>query len=207
MDGGRIAYIPNFIDCTHAPVQTAGGEYLLYIGRLSREKGIGTLIQAYSRLDRTVPLMIVGDGPEREYLEQEARSSGMNITFTGYLRGEGLTDALYRAKGVVIPSEWYENAPMSILEAFAAGKPVIGSRIGGISEMIDDGVNGFLFESGNVAVLAETLSRFVALSEAEVTVLGQSARSKVEEVFAAERHADQLLELYHLIIEDPQKRR
>jgi len=200
LDGRKIECIPNFIDCSRIPDKSGGGEYLLYIGRLSREKGVGTLLQAYSRLDKPVPLKIVGEGPEREALESEARRSGLEVTFTGYLSGEKLTDALSRARVVVMPSECYENAPLSILEAFAAGKPVIGSRIGGIPEMVDHAVNGFLFESGNVTDLAKTLGKFIALSETEIAALGRAARSKVEEMFTAERHAEQLLDLYLSIL-------
>jgi len=192
----KFEYIPNFIDLSQIPAYRAGGEYFLYIGRLSREKGVHTLLRAYQSLKVPIPLKIVGDGPEREALEREAWTAGLQVQFTGYLSGLQLTEALVGARGVVMPSEWYENAPLSLMEAFAAGKPVIGARIGGIPEMIDEGVNGFLFEAGNVAALAETLAKFLSLSGAEITSMGQAARAKIEREFTAERHVAMLIDLY-----------
>lgn len=195
-DIGKFTFIPNFIDCSEMRVCRAECEYLLYIGRLSREKGVGTLLKAYRRLERPIPLVIVGEGPERVVLQREAVDAGLQVTFTGYLSGGVLKDALNGAKGVVMPSEWYENAPLSLLEAFAAGKPVIGARIGGIPEMIEEGVNGFLFEPGNTNDLAEMIRRLLTLSPERVARMGRSARSKVEESFTGKRHLEDLLKLY-----------
>jgi glycosyltransferase involved in cell wall biosynthesis len=195
-DRSRLSYIPNFIDLGLVPEYRAGGEYLLYMGRLSREKGVGTLLQAYRRLKRPIPLMIVGDGPEREALERGAHAAGIPVSFAGYLKGSALTDALSGARGVVMPSEWYENAPLTLLESFAAGKPVIGSRIGGISEMIEHGVNGFLFEPFNMRSLAEAIDRFLSLPEMEIASMAQAARAKVEQNFSPKRHYSDLMEVY-----------
>jgi glycosyltransferase involved in cell wall biosynthesis len=195
-DSGKLAYIANFIDRSQMRECRAGGEYLLYIGRLSREKGVGTLLKAYSCLERPIPLVIVGEGPEREALQKDAQAARLQVTFTGYLSGEALAGTLNGAKGIVMPSEWYENAPLSLLEAFAAGKPVIGARIGGIPEMIDEGVTGFLFEPGNADDLAAMMRRFMMLSPEIIARMGRSARSKVEESFTEKRHMEDLLKLY-----------
>jgi glycosyltransferase involved in cell wall biosynthesis len=87
-----------------------------------------------------------------------------------------------------------------LLEAFAAGKPVIGARIGGIPEMIDEGVNGFLFEPGNVAELASMIERFIMLDPVILDRMGRSARLKIEEAYSAETHCAGLLALYHDVI-------
>jgi glycosyltransferase involved in cell wall biosynthesis len=195
-DAGKIVHIPNFIDLSGVPEPAGPGRYLLFLGRLSKEKGVKTLIEAYGLVRTEVPLRIAGDGPEREALARQAREAGLGVEFVGYLSGERLRETLAGARGVVMPSEWYENAPLSLLEAFAAGKPVIGARIGGIPEMIEDGVNGFLFEPGNVAALAEVLRRFMALSDKDVAALGRAARAKVEREYTAERHGAMLLDLY-----------
>jgi glycosyltransferase involved in cell wall biosynthesis len=199
-DGGKFTYLPNFIDCSQIQGCRPGGEYLLYIGRLSREKGVSTLLKAYRSLERPIPLVVVGEGPEREALQRDVVNAGIQVTFTGYLRGGELNGALNGARGVVIPSECYENAPLSLLEAFAAGKPVLGARIGGIPEMIDEGVNGFLFEPGNAHELAETIHSFLTLSQEIVDGMGFSARSKVKERFTAKRHMEDLLKLYREVI-------
>ena len=195
-DSGKIAYIPNFIDPPMKPEFRAGGEYLLYVGRLSREKGVGTLLDAYQGLKKPIPLKIVGDGPEREELERKVGIPENRVTFAGYLSGTALTDALLGAKGVVMPSEWYENAPLSLLEAFACHKPVIGARIGGIPEIIDDGVNGYLFEPGNAADLQAKLEHFLKLPDRKVSEMGKSARKKVEDEYNSEAHYQRLINVY-----------
>lgn len=198
-DRGKITYLPNFIDLALKPEFRHGGEYILYIGRLSREKGVGALLQAYSRLKRPIPLKIVGDGPEKEGLQRSIGIAGSTVTFTGYLSGPALTDALLGAKVVVMPSECYENAPMTILEAFAHHKPVIGARIGGIPEMIHDGVNGYLFQPGNAADLQAKLELFLNLPEQRVLEMGKSAREKVENEYNAESHYQRLINVYRKV--------
>ena len=195
-EGEKMTYLPNFIEPPPTQEQHAPGEYLLYIGRLSREKGVGTLLQAYRRLKRPIPLVIVGEGPEREALQREAVDAGLPVTFTGHLSGGALRAARNGARGVVMPSEWYENAPLSLLEAFAAGKPVLGARIGGIPEMIEDGVNGFLFEPRAASSLAESIDRYLSLPDPVLVSMGEAARAKVAQEFAPQRHLDMLLELY-----------
>lgn len=196
----QVVYIPNYIISQDFEPNYNAGNYLLYIGRLSSEKGIATLIQAFKQVaDREIQLKVVGEGPERQCLEEAAKEDD-RIEFTGYLSGEELRDATRSARAVVIPSEWYENAPISILEAFAYGKPVIGARIGGIPEMIDDGKNGFLFESGNADDLSEKIQKFLVLSDDEFADMGKAARLKAEEKYNPETHYEKLVDLYEKAI-------
>lgn len=102
-----------------------------------------------------------------------------------------------------MPSECYENAPLALLESFAAGKPVIGSRIGGIPEMIEHGVNGFLFEPFNVGALTETIDRFLSLPEMEIASMAQAAQAKVEQNFSPKRHYAGLMEVYSNALDKP----
>jgi glycosyltransferase involved in cell wall biosynthesis len=201
VDRARIIFIPNFINDLSVP-QTAVGDYLLYMGRLSREKGVATLIRACSRLSGFISLKIVGDGPMRQVLEREVHDAGLPISFTGYLKDNALEDALSRARAMVLPSEWYENAPMSILEAFAYGKPVIGSNIGGIAEIIDDGINGYLFEAGNTRDLAEKINLLFSKGKNDISQMGMLARKTVEEKFSAETHYQKLMSLYNKVLSE-----
>jgi len=197
-DRERFVTIPNSIGSPRGPLEEGRGEYLLYFGRLSREKGVGTLLKACRALESPVPLLIVGEGPERAALEREAH--GLPVSFAGYLSGSALSDALKGSRLVVIPSECYENAPLSLLEALAAGKPVLGARIGGIPELIDDGENGFLFEPGDASSLAEVLNRFLALPDKVAAALGASARVRAERDYSEQRHLAALLELYRQVL-------
>lgn len=196
----RIEYIPNFLSVTDFEPKFSPGRYFLYLGRLSSEKGIKTLIQAFLNLKHAdIQLKIAGEGPLEQELKARA-ASDQRISFLGYLTGAALQETTRNALAVVVPSEWYENAPLSVLEAMAYGKPVIGSRIGGIPEMIDDGRNGFLFESGNPQALAKAMSALLAMNEGAITDMGRSARWKVEAEYNADLHYERLMALYRRAI-------
>jgi len=199
----KIIYIPNFIEPTKVPVQSFDGSYFLYFGRLSHEKGVGTLLNAYhsilasTKTTNIIPkLFIVGDGPIRKELESTFGDNNVHVQFFGHLSGKALEDAIGGAQFIVMPSEWYENAPLSLLEAFAFGKPVIGSRIGGIPEMIEDGVNGFLFKAGNCEELRGKLEIAMNLPNSKIREMGMAAREKVEREYNATVHYKKLMEVY-----------
>ncbi|MBU1195773.1 MAG: glycosyltransferase family 4 protein [Proteobacteria bacterium] len=192
----QIVYIPNYIVNENFEPDFEPENYLVYIGRLSPEKGIETLVRAFKNVkSKNILLKIAGDGPERQNLENLVQND-QRIEFTGYLSGDELKDITCKAKAVVIPSEWYENAPISILEAFAYGKPVIGARIGGIPEMIEEGKNGFLFESGNADDLTEKLNLFLDCPESEIIQMGKAGRQKVEDCYNPEVHYEKLIQVY-----------
>src|SRR5262249_8776576 len=139
-DRDRFVHIPNFVETARFEPRGTPGRSFLYFGRVSPEKGLDTLIRA-GALAR-VPVTIVGAGAEREALERLAADVGADATFLGHQTGEALHDAIRSARAVVLPSTWYENAPLSVLEAYALHRPVIGSDIGGIPELIRDGETG-----------------------------------------------------------------
>lgn len=192
----RIVHVPNFIDMSHIPTSWGIGGYNLYFGRLSREKGVKTLLKVYAALQTCIPLVVMGDGPEREELEKMAADLSLPVRFTGYLSGQTLHDAIAGARSVILPSECYENAPLSILEAFAHGKPVIGARIGGIPEMIEDGINGLLFESGNIQELRAKLLLMAGMNDQRIMEMGKAAREKVEKEYSPAAHYERLMEVY-----------
>lgn len=131
--------------------------YYLFFGRLSYEKGIKTLLEAFKDLPQ-YKIKVAGIGPKEMELKTFTVANGMqNVEFLGYKQGKELEDLVNNAYFVITPSEWYENNPMTIIESYSVGTPVIGARIGGIPEIVVDGQTGFLFESGNVDDLREKL--------------------------------------------------
>jgi glycosyltransferase involved in cell wall biosynthesis len=166
----------------------------LYFGRLSREKGLETLVRAAARA-RT-KLAIAGTGPELEPLRQLVDRYSADVEFLGFLTGERLHTAVQDARAVVLPSEWYENAPMSVLEAYALGKPVIGARIGGIPELVRHEVTGIQFESGDESSLVEALVRIGCSKTADLEDMGRAGRRWIESDFTADIYRERILDVY-----------
>lgn len=190
---GRIRYIPNYVDAKQFAPRYEPGDYFLYFGRLAPEKGLLTLIAAARRAG--LPLRIVGTGPLSETLAKET-SADNQVSLLGYQAGEALWRQVREARAVVVPSEWYENAPVSIMEAYACGTPVIGARIGGITEMIEDGVTGAIFDSGSVDQLAGCLRRIADQPDADVAEMGRAARELVIARYSRELYLEETLRLY-----------
>ena len=192
----KIEYIPNFVDITTFKPNFTPGNYFLYIGRLSIEKGVSTLISAFKKIkNKNTKLYIVGNGPLKNELESFSQNDP-RITFTGYLSGKKLKVITQNSLAVVVPSEWYENAPLSVLEAFSYGKPVIGSNVGGIPEMIEDGNNGFHFQSRDVNGLKGKLELILGLLDKQVVEMGKAARLTVEKKYSPEFHYERLNQIY-----------
>lgn len=195
----KLVYIPNFVDVSRFAPSFEPGGYVLYVGRLSHEKGVLSLLKALRGAG--IPLRIVGDGPVRQKTEEMVNQEGLkDITFEGYQSGEKLADLFRNAAFLVMPSEWYENAPVTLLEAYAYGKPVIGSRIGGIPEMIEEGETGELFESGNIGELREKILTLWE-SRKNIVFMGQTARKRLQEKYSPEIHYSKLIEVYQKALE------
>lgn len=193
-DPGKLTYIPNFIDANQYAPQYEPGDYFLYFGRLAPEKGVDTLIRA--ALAAGVRLRIAGTGPYEAELRALLPADSEQVEFLGFCSGEKLWSLIREARAIVLPSQWYENAPISILEAYASGKPVIGARIGGIPEMLQEGETGFLFESGNVSDLADKLTAVSDTPNHQISEMGRAARRYVGATFTAERYFNDMLTLY-----------
>ncbi len=192
---GQLLHIPLPLFPQDFSLSEASGEYLAYVGRLSHEKGLPTLIRAMRQVLQA-RLLIVGEGAMRPILEQMVQESGMtNVHFTGYLRGEDLEHALAQARFTVLPSLWYEVFGQTILESFAVGKPVIAARIGGIPELIDEGKDGLLFSPGDADELAACLRRLWD-DPGKTRLLGLEGRRKVLARYSPENHYRQLYPLY-----------
>lgn len=193
--GEKIRVLHNGIETTEFQPNYADQGYALYFGRLSKEKGIETLLAAHEGIGTEFPLKIVGTGPLLESL----RTRYSKAEFLGYKTGEELTELVRNAAFVVVPSEWYENCSMTVLEAMASGKPVIGSRIGGIPEQVENNITGFLFEMGNQAELAEKMTALAAHPELRIS-MGTAARNKLEEQYSLDRHNEELLTIYNTLL-------
>lgn len=192
----RIRLLYNGIDTNAARGSGQDDGYVLFLGRLSREKGVETLLKAHAISSGGWRLVVAGTGPLGEELKAKYNPSN----FVGYIAGDALTAMIDRASVVVVPSEWYENCPMSVLEAMAYGKPVVGSRMGGIPELVEDGKTGLLYEAGNVSELASTLDRLMASPDLR-RQMGAAARQRVEAVFSLESHNAGLMDIYKSITE------
>ena len=143
----KLIPLCNFIDIDKCKKDTYVKEnYYCYVGRLSHEKGVKTLIKAAQKL--SYKLVIIGDGPLSDELKNETTNA--NIEFVGYKQWDEIKEIVSKARFSVIPSEWYENNPLSVIEAQCLGTPVLGARIGGIPELIENDVTGMTFESRNV---------------------------------------------------------
>lgn len=190
----QLVYIPNFVETQHLKPVFEAQDYFLFAGRLAPEKGLVTLIHAAAKAG--VRLVIAGTGPDEAELHALVKQLDADVTFVGHITGEKLYRLIGEARALVLPSEWYENAPVSILEAYALGTPVIGARIGGIPEMIREGETGLTAEAGNADDLAAQLSRMTALPLAERNRMGLAGREWILRDFSAESYRNRMLALY-----------
>jgi len=175
------------------------GEYLLYFGRIIDEKGVDVLIQA-AALAPELSLVIVGDGPEKKTLETTAMSLGIrNVQFVGSKWGDDLNDYLRNCRGVIVPSLWHENFPYVILQAFAAGKPVIGSNRGGIPELVQNGKHGLIYEANEPDALA-TAMRTLMTNADMAQQMGERARRYVVAEFNDDAFYGQLMKVYQEVL-------
>lgn len=209
LDAERLIVMPNFVQLStfelFPSVALSGEEeggadsYLLYFGRLSNEKGLRTLIQAVAQVPDS-RLKIVGDGPQRQELETLAeRIAHGRVEFVGFQRMEKLLATLESAKIVILPSEWYENCPYTVLESFAMGKPVIASDIGGISELVEDNRDGLLFEPGDSEELADRIRLLLGDGD-RIQRFGYNGRRKIEEKYGADLHCTRFMEVCSSLI-------
>lgn len=182
----RVALKPNFV---HPLTRREGaGEYFIFFGRLSREKGVSTLLEVARRTP--LPILVAGDGPERALL----RDAPPSVEYRGNLRPDELPPLLGRARAVLLPSISYEGAPRVVLEAYAAGVPVVASRIGALPELVEDGESGLLVEPSDVPAWQAALERLT--DEAESERMGAHAWHLWKQHFSPERGLENLEAAY-----------
>jgi len=191
----KVVCIPNFVGDNAGPLSDASCENTIcYFGRLSREKGLATLLKAVK--GTAARLRIVGEGPLRQELEKIIAAEGLdNVVLTGFKSDRDLKKEIGKALAVVVPSEWYENNPLSVIEAFSSGRPVIGSAIGGIPELIQKGETGLTFEPGNAGDLREKIKSLLN-NPALAARMGKTAREYARTHFSPARHYEELMRVY-----------
>jgi glycosyltransferase involved in cell wall biosynthesis len=190
----RFVHIPNFVDVDAFTPDSPVGRRFVYCGGLIDIKGVATLVRA-ACLARQ-PLTIAGRGPDEPRLRALATALGGDVIFTGHLAKAELVKIVADARAVVVPSECHENAPLSLLEAYAAGRPVIGSRIAGIPELVREDETGVLYPVGDADALAQALAQFVSLPDARIAAMGAAGRAWVEKDFNAAVYLERQLDLY-----------
>ncbi|MGC1794450.1 MAG: glycosyltransferase, partial [Candidatus Acidiferrales bacterium] len=194
-DADKIVVKPNFVDRDPGPRERAG-DYAVFAGRLSPEKGVATLLEAWGQVHPDIPLKIVGDGPLRANLEAQAKERGLRgITFCGRLSRDETIATVKGARFQITPSVWYEGFPMVIVEAFACGVPVLASRLGGMQEIVADGGTGLHFNPGDPQDLASKVE-WAWNHPAELTEMGRAARRKYETDYTAEKNYSLLMQIY-----------
>ncbi len=195
MPEDKISTVHNFVDVSDITPNFSEGDYILYFGRVHRSKGILTLIEAAVPLT-DVPIYIVGDGEAMSEVQQIIEQNGCkHIHLLGFKQGDELRELIRNSICTVLPSEWYENCPMSVLESYAYGKPVIGADIGGIPELIVDSVDGFLVPSGEPETLRDRLLWMFAHKD-DAAEMGRIGRYKMETEFNADIHYERIMNVY-----------
>ncbi len=198
----RIDVKPNFVDPDPGE-RTRGGGYAAFVGRLSEEKGLETLVAAWSRLGNRIPLVIVGDGPVSSRAKRQAGEQGISsISFRGRLPRAEAQAVVKGARFLVLPSECYENFPMGMVESFACGVPVLCSRLGALQELVDDGRTGLHFAPGSPEELAEKVEWAWSHPE-RVRDMGQEARREFEKRYTAEKNYAMLMDIYKTTMAQP----
>ncbi len=193
----KLAFKTNFLHPAPKPGEGKGG-YALFVGRLSIEKGLGVMLDAWKQLDGKLPLKILGDGPLAGQVI-EATQQRPEIEWLGRKSLEHVYEVAGNAAFLVFPSEWYETFGRVAIEAFARGTPVVASNIGAITELIDHKRTGMLFRPSDPTDLATQVEWLLAHPQ-ELSQMRQEARAEFEAKYTAEDNYKRLMEIYHSVM-------
>ena len=192
IEKGRVSVVRNFTELE--PGSAEPGHYGIYLGRLSGEKGVDVLLRALAHAGNP-PFMIVGDGPSRQDLEGLASELGLTRTrFTGYVASQEVRNLLRSARLLAFPSMWHENAPIAALEAMSAGRPLVVTRMGGLSELVLGG-EGFVCAPGDAAGMAAHIEALFS-DDALCRTVGERALARARKEFSPEHHLERLERAY-----------
>jgi glycosyltransferase involved in cell wall biosynthesis len=198
LPAGKIRVKPNVLNFD--PGMGDGPQpFVVFVGRLSEEKGLSTAIKAWQENADLPVLKVIGDGPLAG-LVQHAQQHDPRIQWLGRLPIETLVKEVGSATCLIMPSIWYEPFGRTTIEAMAKGTPVVGSRIGGTAEIIDDGVTGWLFEPGNAEDLAAKVRTAMAMPTDRMAQFRTAARQEFLNKYTADRNYEQLMAAYETVI-------
>ena len=191
----KITVKPNIV-YPDPGVRHGAGEYAAFVGRLSPEKGLHTLLLAWERLGKYFPLRIIGDGPLRLDLEAEAARRGLSsVCFLGQLSHRTTLEVMKQSRLLIMPSESYEMFGVTVVEAFACGVPVLVSKMEAMEEIVEDGRTGLHFRPGDPDDLAERV-RWGWNHSRQLEDMGRAAREVFEAKYAAEQSYPVLAHVY-----------
>jgi len=197
----KIVVKPNFLVQDPGPGSGKGG-FALFVGRLSAEKGLTTLLRAWACLP-DLQLQIMGDGPLRSSVEAEAERLP-NVTILGFHERPQVLEAMKSAACLIMPSEWYEGFPMTLVEAMACGTPIVASDLGSLHELVQEGVTGTRFAPGDPRHLAEKVRALMSSPDGNAA-LRSRVRSAYEETYTAAKNYSHLMNIYERAISDTSK--
>lgn len=194
-DESKIYVKPNFVE-KRDKVERVLEDYFVYIGRLDEIKGINFLIEAWKEIDENIDLYVIGTGPEEEKVKTFIEENNIkNIKLLGFMRRENAFEIIRKSRAVIAPSKCYEGFPMSIAEGFSLGVPIIGSKLGNIESIINDSINGLLFEMCNKKNLKEVIEQ-VFYNKEENKVLGENAYKEFNIKYTDVENYKNLKEIY-----------
>jgi glycosyltransferase involved in cell wall biosynthesis len=200
LPGERIVVKPNFVD-PDPGLKCGAGEYALYVGRLSAEKGLRVLLGAWGRLRGRIPLRIAGDGPLKEEIAGEIKTRGLlGVGLLGRLAPSEIVSVMQGARFLVLPSVCYENFPLAVVEAFACGLPVIASRLGSMAEIVADGDTGLHVTPGDSAELAAKAD-WAWRNPGKLQELGKAGRQEYVSKYGPEQNYKRLMGIFERAIE------
>ena len=191
MSANRIAVKPNFLHPVPQPADGSGG-YAAFVGRLSPEKGVSVLLQAWNRMDVPLPLKIVGDGPQADEVRRAAASDS-RIQWHGHCPPERVQQIVGDAEFLIIPSIWHEPFGRVAIEALAAGTPIVASRIGGLTEIIQHGHTGWHFTPGDADDLTQAIQ---AMHGDQAASIRHAAREEFMSKYTEAVNYGQLINIY-----------
>ena len=200
MPESKIKALHNFVDVKQYDIERTDAGYGFYFGRLSKEKGILNLIEAFKKIGKGI-LYIAGEGPEKENIEKIIKEDNLQdrVKLLGFLSSDKVKQYVSNARFIVVPSIWYENCPYSVMETLAIGKPVVGAKIAGIPELVKDGENGLLYEYNNTDELANKMRKLFE-NEKLAKQFGDNAKKIAQKLYAKETYYDKIEEIYTKIL-------
>ena len=200
----KIVVKPNF-SADPGIEQRTDGEYALFVGRLSQEKGLNILLTAWQNLP-DIPLKIVGNGPLLRNIQETMKKNQLNqVELLGKLERDSVLKIMKKARYLIIPSICYENLPLTLVEAFSLGLPVIATGLGSLENLVSNRHTGLHFRAGETQDLANKCT-WLWQNPQEAKRMGQNARYEYEEKYTPQENYRQLMAIYHQVLEESHSR-